>query len=96
MVYVLADMAGSLESPVYAILGMNEKLSKIELPKGYKINELYMDSPSDENDFTVNPYIIRPLIASDNSRLICKRLLNSTNYLNSSISNIARKLIFVT
>jgi multidrug efflux pump subunit AcrB len=53
VVYVLADMAGSLESPVYAILGMNEKLSKIELPKGYKINELYMDSPSDENDFTV-------------------------------------------
>lgn len=53
VVYVLADMAGSLESPVYAILGMNEKLSKIKVPKGYKINELYMDSPSDENDFTV-------------------------------------------
>jgi multidrug efflux pump subunit AcrB len=53
VVYVLADMAGSLESPVYAILGMNEKLSKIELPAGYKINELYMDAPTDENDFTV-------------------------------------------
>jgi len=26
VVYVLADMAGTLESPVYAILGMNEKL----------------------------------------------------------------------
>jgi len=53
VVYVLADMAGSLESPVYAILGMNEKLQKIELPKGYKINELYMESPSEETDFTV-------------------------------------------
>ena len=53
VVYVLADMAGELESPVYAILGMNEKLQKIELPKGYKINELYMDQPSDESDFTV-------------------------------------------
>jgi len=53
VVYVLADMAGALESPVYAILGMNEKLQKINLPKGYKINELYLGQPSDENDFTV-------------------------------------------
>ncbi|MDD2985356.1 efflux RND transporter permease subunit [Flavobacterium sp.] len=53
VVYILADMAGGLESPVYAILGMNEKLQKIELPKGYKINELYMEQPSDESDFTV-------------------------------------------
>jgi len=53
VVYVLADMAGALESPVYAILGMNEKLENMQLPKGYKVNELYMDSPSDESDFTV-------------------------------------------
>ncbi len=53
VVYVLADMAGKLESPVYAILGMNEKLQKIKLPKGYKINELYMGSPNEETDFTV-------------------------------------------
>lgn len=53
VVYVLADMAGELESPVYAILGMNEKFQKMELPKGYKINELYIGSPSEETDFTV-------------------------------------------
>ena len=53
VVYVLADMAGELESPVYAILGMNEKLQKLELPKGYKVNELYMEQPSNESDFTV-------------------------------------------
>ncbi|SDN09306.1 Multidrug efflux pump subunit AcrB [Daejeonella rubra] len=53
VVYVTADMAGSLESPVYAILGMNEKLQKIKLPQGYKVNELYMEQPSDESDFTV-------------------------------------------
>lgn len=53
VVYVTADMAGSLESPVYAILGMNEKLQKMVLPKGYKINELYMEQPSDESDFTI-------------------------------------------
>ncbi len=53
VVYVLADMAGGLESPVYAILGMNEKLQQIKLPQGYAMNELYMDQPSDESDFTV-------------------------------------------
>ena len=50
VVYVTADMAGTLESPVYAILGMNEKLSKMKIPKGYKINELYMEQPTDESD----------------------------------------------
>jgi multidrug efflux pump subunit AcrB len=53
VVYVTADMAGTLESPVYAILGMDKELQKIKLPKGYKINELYMEQPSDESDFTV-------------------------------------------
>jgi multidrug efflux pump subunit AcrB len=53
VVYVTADMAGALESPVYAILGMNEKLQKMTLPKGYKVEELYMDQPSDESNFTV-------------------------------------------
>ena len=53
VVYVTADMAGGMESPVYAILGMNEKLTKMIVPKGYKVSELYMEQPSDESDFTV-------------------------------------------
>ena len=53
VVYVTADLAGTLESPVYAILGMNEKLAKMKIPKGYKINELYMEQPTDESDYTV-------------------------------------------
>jgi multidrug efflux pump subunit AcrB len=53
VVYVTADMAGALESPVYAILGMNEKLQKMKMPKGYKVNELYLEQPTDESDFTV-------------------------------------------
>ncbi len=53
VVYVLADMAGALESPVYAILGMNEKLQEMKLPKGYAVNEIYMGQPDSENDFTV-------------------------------------------
>ncbi len=53
VVYVLADMAGELESPVYAILGMEEKLKDIKLPEGYKMDELYMDQPQYEDDYTV-------------------------------------------
>ncbi|SNY95312.1 efflux RND transporter permease subunit [Flagellimonas pacifica] len=53
VVYVMSDMAGKLESPVYAILGMTEKLNQIQLPKGYSINELYMEQPSFEDDYTV-------------------------------------------
>ena len=53
VVYVLADMAGELESPVYAILGMTDKLNNIELPAGYKMNELYLQQPEYEDDFTV-------------------------------------------
>ncbi|MCB9427009.1 MAG: efflux RND transporter permease subunit [Flavobacteriales bacterium] len=53
VVYVTADMAGALESPVYAILGMNEKLAQMKLPEGYKVNELYMEQPADESDYTV-------------------------------------------
>ena len=53
VVYVLADMAGSLESPVYAILGMEEKLKQIELPKGYSLKEIYMGQPDSESNYTV-------------------------------------------
>jgi multidrug efflux pump subunit AcrB len=53
VVYVLADMAGALESPVYAILGMEEQLKKLKLPAGYGINELYISQPESNEDFTV-------------------------------------------
>lgn len=53
VVYVLADMAGELESPAYAILGMEDKLKKIALPAGYTINEMYLGQPDYEDDYTV-------------------------------------------
>ncbi len=53
VVYVLSDMAGKLESPAYAILGMGEKLKTIKLPVGYTISEKYMEQPADEENFTV-------------------------------------------
>jgi multidrug efflux pump subunit AcrB len=53
VVYVMADMAGELESPAYAILGMTDKLNEIPLPEGYKLDELYMNQPDFEDDYTV-------------------------------------------
>ena len=53
VVYVMADMAGKLESPVYAILGMDDKLKDIKLPEGYKLDELYMEQPEFEDNYTV-------------------------------------------
>ncbi|GGW61799.1 multidrug efflux pump subunit AcrB [Winogradskyella epiphytica] len=53
VVHVLADMAGELESPAYAILGMEKKLKEIPLPAGYEINEMYLGQPEFEDDYTV-------------------------------------------
>jgi len=53
VVYVLADMAGELESPVYAILGMTDKLKGLNLPKGYSVDELYIKQPDFEDNYTV-------------------------------------------
>ncbi|GAA4139304.1 hypothetical protein GCM10022216_17360 [Sphingobacterium kyonggiense] len=53
VVYVLADMAGDLESPAYAILGMEKTLKEMKLPKGYEVSDLYMGQPKDDSNFTV-------------------------------------------
>jgi len=53
VVYVTSDMAGTLESPVYAILDMSDKLKEIELPVGYSLDELYIKQPVFEDNYTV-------------------------------------------
>jgi multidrug efflux pump subunit AcrB len=39
VVYVIGDVAGEKESPVYAILEMRKKIEAISLPEGYKIEQ---------------------------------------------------------
>jgi multidrug efflux pump subunit AcrB len=39
VVYVIGDVAGEKESPVYAILEMRKKIEAITLPEGYKIEQ---------------------------------------------------------
>ena len=41
VIYVLADMAGALESPVYAMTEVSDRLSNLKLPKGYTLHESY-------------------------------------------------------
>lgn len=37
VVYITADVAGQEESPIYAILKLNEAIDRIVLPEGYKL-----------------------------------------------------------
>lgn len=53
VIYLLADMAGKLESPVYAITNASERLKNITLPKGYQLNEEYTHAPETEDNYTV-------------------------------------------
>ncbi len=53
VVYVLADMAGELESPFYAIMDISDKLKTIELKKGYSLEESYNQQPEFEDNFTL-------------------------------------------
>jgi multidrug efflux pump subunit AcrB len=39
VVYVTGDVAGVIESPVYAILNMSDPISKIQLPDGYQVKQ---------------------------------------------------------
>ena len=45
VVYVTADVAGSEESPVYAILGLNRALEEYRLPEGYTMERLVARQP---------------------------------------------------
>ncbi|MFM1971939.1 MAG: hypothetical protein RL185_621, partial [Bacteroidota bacterium] len=46
VVYVMADMAGKLESPFYAISKMSDSLTSIKMPAGYTLNEEYSKQPT--------------------------------------------------
>jgi multidrug efflux pump subunit AcrB len=53
VVFVLADLAGTLESPSYAMMDISERLGEIKLPKGYKLEESYTHQPEFEDDYTL-------------------------------------------
>jgi multidrug efflux pump subunit AcrB len=51
VVYVTADVAGELESPIYAILDMREKIAQIPLPSGLEISQNFREQPKMEEEF---------------------------------------------
>jgi multidrug efflux pump subunit AcrB len=46
VVYVTAEVAGSVESPVYAIFKLNEDIDGLKLPEGYKLDRYVATQPS--------------------------------------------------
>ncbi len=53
VVYVTADVAGVTESPVYAMLDMDKKIEKLEMPGGYNISPLYTAPPTSEQKLSM-------------------------------------------
>jgi multidrug efflux pump subunit AcrB len=53
VVYVTADMAGQLESPLYAISKISDSIKNMLLPAGYTINEEYTHMPDNEDNYTL-------------------------------------------
>ncbi|RMF57085.1 MAG: efflux RND transporter permease subunit, partial [Calditrichaeota bacterium] len=45
VVYVTGDVSGEIESPIYALLDMDKKIAKLDLPDGVKIEPLYTRAP---------------------------------------------------
>ncbi|MBM3748698.1 MAG: efflux RND transporter permease subunit, partial [Acidobacteria bacterium] len=46
--YVTADVAGAMESPVYAILKLGPEISKLKMPEGYSIGQYTARQPFDD------------------------------------------------
>jgi multidrug efflux pump subunit AcrB len=51
--YVTADVAGAIESPVYAILAMGPKIDALKIPEGYQIEQWTARQPSDEKRYAI-------------------------------------------
>ena len=53
VVYVTADLAGKVESPVYAILKINEALDQLTMPGGYRLSRYVASQPFTEEKFSM-------------------------------------------
>ena len=51
--YVTGDLAGAAESPVYAILKMNESLARFTLPEGYRFEIFNTRQPFDSTKYAM-------------------------------------------
>jgi multidrug efflux pump subunit AcrB len=51
--YVTADIAGEIESPVYAVLKLGPEIDKIKIPEGYRIEQHTAALPSDSGRYSM-------------------------------------------
>lgn len=52
-VYVIGDVAGELESPVYAILDLDEKIQELNKKEGLNVEQFYTAQPENEANVSV-------------------------------------------
>jgi multidrug efflux pump subunit AcrB len=53
VVYVIGDVAGAEESPVYAIGKMGEKIDALKIPEGYKVEQYTAAQPPDATKLAI-------------------------------------------
>jgi multidrug efflux pump subunit AcrB len=53
VVYIIGDVAGAKESPVYAILEMQKKIDAINLPEGYKLEQHTAGLPESDTRYAM-------------------------------------------
>jgi len=51
--YVTADIAGEIESPVYAVLKLGPEIDKIKIPEGYQIEQHMASLPADAGRYSM-------------------------------------------
>ncbi len=51
--YVIGDVAGTEESPVYVILKMKEKIKNLKLPEGYELRQYSSEQPQQEDKYAM-------------------------------------------
>ena len=51
--YVTADVAGAMESPVYAILTLMPEIAKLKIPEGYQVEQNMAALPVDANRYAM-------------------------------------------
>ncbi|MGO9260807.1 MAG: efflux RND transporter permease subunit [Bryobacteraceae bacterium] len=51
--YVTADIAGEIESPVYAVLKIGPEIDKLKIPEGYQIEQHMAALPSDSGRYSM-------------------------------------------
>ena len=51
--YVTADVAGAMESPVYAILALGPKIDKMKIPEGYAVEQYTSHQPFDDSRYAI-------------------------------------------